>query len=394
MTNLLIQNERLYRQGLGNKWGDEGVLQERIEVLRQGQSLPLHVKVGSSVRRGRGGTPLYDPNVGYWTRAKTVDMKMKIGLIQVDGKWPNLALMKISAWHKKQGDSVEWYQPMFGPYYRVYASKIFTDTADYPYMPESRIEGGSGYDLHSYLPEEMEKCFPDYSLYPFIDFAIGFTTRGCPRKCPFCIVPEKEGKIRVVGDIYSFWKGQERIRLLDNNLTAAPMEHFRGVMKQLRGTKAKVDISQGLDMRLLTEEHLEALKGVRMWKRLHFAWDRMKDESAIRKGLELATKYYHPDRITIYMLVGFDTTMEENMYRLGLLRAYRVNPFVMNYDRGDPVLCELARWVNMPRFFKTTSWADWCRIREPNYKKRENYRLCDPYTTPAEGIEATTEEEE
>jgi len=296
---------------------------------------------------------------------------MKIGLIQVDGKWANLALMKISAWHKKQGDQVEWYRPLW-LYNRVYASKIFTDTNDYLYTPSVLIKGGSGYDMPTALPDEMEHCFPDYSLYPFIDYAIGFTTRGCPRQCSFCIVPQKEGKLRVVGDIGTFWCGQNKIILLDNNLTAAPMEHFKEVMEQLRKTGVRIDFSQGLDLRLLSDEHCEALKDVRLWKRLRFAWDQMKDELVIRKGLKLLKKYYHPDRITVYVLVGFDTTMEENMYRVEVLRSFGVNPFVMRYHQKNHSLNEFARWVNMPRFFKTISWSDWCRIREPRYRKRKS----------------------
>lgn len=113
----------------------------------------------------------------------------RIGLFQVDGKWANLALMKLSAWHKARGDSVEMFFALKGGYDKVYASKVFDFTADSPYVPESAIKGGTGYDLTTCLPDEVESIFPDYNLYPWWDAAIGFTTRGCIRHCPFCLAP-------------------------------------------------------------------------------------------------------------------------------------------------------------------------------------------------------------
>jgi radical SAM superfamily enzyme YgiQ (UPF0313 family) len=131
---------------------------------------------------------------------------VRIGLCQVDGKWPNLALMRLSTWHKKQGDTVERFMPL-SEYDRVYASKIFDLTPDSEYLPGDALRGGTGYDLTAQLLPEVEACRPDYSLYPEWTAAIGFTTRGCVRACPFCVVPRKEGHIRVVGDLYSFWGG-------------------------------------------------------------------------------------------------------------------------------------------------------------------------------------------
>jgi len=284
---------------------------------------------------------------------------MKIGLIQVDGKWPNLALMKISAWHKKQGDSVEWYRPIFGPYDKVYASKIFTDTPGYPYCPTTAHQGGSGYNLCIDLPESIESCFPDYSLYPFMDYAMGFTTRGCPRRCPFCIVPQKEGKLRIVGNVEDFYGGQGKVVLLDNNLTAAPMVHFIKIMGQLKKTGAHVDFSQGLDLRLLTDEHCEALKGVRLWKQIHFAWDRVQEETKIMDGLRTFENHFPPRRAMIYVLIGFDSTPEDDMHRIESLRVRGYNPFIMPFNRRDSYQRKFARWVNHKAIFKSVAWADY-----------------------------------
>ena len=162
-------------------------------------------------------------------------MGKKIGLIDVDSKWPNLALMKLSAYHKViKGDSVNWCNS-FGNHDRVYISKVFSFTPDFDYTVDGDVEvvkGGSGYSLVKQLPKNIEKLCPDYGLYHGIysSYAMGFTTRGCVRKCEFCVVPKKEGKIHVVADIESFWRGQERVVLLDNNLTAAPDNHFAEVL--------------------------------------------------------------------------------------------------------------------------------------------------------------------
>ena len=286
---------------------------------------------------------------------------MRVGLIQIDGKWANLALMKISAWHKKQGDKVEWYQPLFEPYDQVYASKIFSYTPDNEYLRRGTIKGGSGYDLQAKLPDEIEQMFPDYSIYPNVDYAIGFTTRGCPRKCPFCIVPQKEGNLKVVGDIYDFWNGQKQIRLLDANLTAAPLEHFEKIIGQLEREKIKAEFSQGLDLRFLRKEHCLALQRVLFMKRIYFAWDCLKDEESIIKGLTLFLKYFHPDRVMVYVLIGYDTTPAEDLHRVLRLKKMGVNPYVMKFGRGNSYQASFARWVNRPEIFKSAAWEDYKR---------------------------------
>jgi hypothetical protein len=287
---------------------------------------------------------------------------MRVALHQVDGKWPNLALMKLSAWHKSQGDQVEWFYPLSGEYDRVYASKIFDFTPDCPYLPEGTIRGGSGYGNYEItLTPEQEKAFPDYSLYPEWNAAIGFTTRGCVRRCPFCIVPIKEGRLRVVGDIYDFWNGQRKIVLLDNNLTAAPMEHFRRVLRQIIDNNLQADFSQGWDIRLLSEEHAALLSKVRVGRsgHHHFAWDNPGDEEAVRRGISLLSKRMPLRRIIFYVLIGFDTTPEEDLHRVEVLRSLGVDSFVMPYDKRDPYQRQFARYVNRKPIFKSATWDEY-----------------------------------
>ena len=280
---------------------------------------------------------------------------MRIGLCQVDGKMPNLALMKLSAWHKAQGDEVAWFSPL-EQFDRVYASKVFAFTDDNAYLPPAAFRGGSGYDLTTHLPPEVEAMFPDYSLYPQMDYAMGFTTRGCVRRCPFCIVPQKEGRLRVVGDLRSFWSGQQKVRLLDNNLTAAPMSHFRLTIGQLAANRLEVDINQGLDIRLLNEEHAALLATVRLWKQIHFAWDNMRDEAAVRRGIATLARHMPLSRVMFYVLIGYDSTPEDDLYRVMELRAMGVDPFVMPFNKRDPYQRAFARWVNHKAIWKSVPW--------------------------------------
>ena len=225
---------------------------------------------------------------------------MKVSLVDVDSKIPNLALMKVSAYHKARGDEVNFYGPLFDKPDVVYASKLFNFTPEYGYYPDCDIiRGGTGYGIKTRLPPEIESMFPDYSIYDCSviekrrkvgEYALGFTSRGCIRNCPFCVVPEKEGKLQVVGDIYSFWSGQKYLMLLDNNFTATPFEHFITICQQFRKHKIKVNF-QGLDIRLLTDDHARILAKVSLWKQMHFAWDFMEHEQAVRRGIEILRRY-------------------------------------------------------------------------------------------------------
>lgn len=284
---------------------------------------------------------------------------MKIGLCQIDGKWPNLALMKLSAWHKVQGDEVVWFSPLESSFDRVYAAKVFDFTPDNTYLPPGTIRGGTGHDLTTNLPPEVEAMCPDYTLYPRMDYALGYTTRGCIRQCPYCVVWRKEGKLKIVGDLGTFWRGQQKIALLDNNLTAAPMEHFRLIIQQIVERNLRVDFSQGLDIRLLSAEHAGLLTQVRLWKQIHFAWDRVGDEAAVRQGVKTLRDAMPLSRVMFYVLIGYDSSPEEDLYRVLELRAMGVDPFAMPYRKRDPYQRAFARWVNHKAIFKRVPWEQY-----------------------------------
>lgn len=288
---------------------------------------------------------------------------MKIGLIDVDGhNFPNLALMKISALHKKNGDSVEWWWG-FSHYDRVYMSKVFDETYT-PDIPEPLnadeiFKGGTGYGLDNNLPYEMEHIYPDYSLYPTLtnDTAYGFLTRGCQRACHFCVVAKKEGRRAVkVADLSEWWRGQKHIKLLDPNLLACK-DHIN-LLTQLEQSGAYVDFTQGLDCRLLTVENIAAINRVKL-KEIHFAWDYMKESKAVLRGLrlyaELAKRRPHGQFATVYCLVNYDTTMDENLHRIYTLRDMGYDPYVMVFDKPNAPkeIKRLQRWCNNRVIFKS-----------------------------------------
>ena len=290
---------------------------------------------------------------------------MKIGLIDVDGHhYPNLALMKLSAWHKARGDTVEWWWG-WGQYDRVYMSKVFDETYT-PAIPEPLnakeiIKGGTGYGLDNKLPEEVEHIYPDYSIYHELtkDTAYGFLTRGCPRGCHFCVVAEKEGRGSVkVANLSEWWRGQRNIVLMDPNILACP-DHME-LLGQLADSKAWVDINQGLDCRLLTEQNIEAINRIKL-KEIHFAWDYMKESESVLRGLKLyaslATRKPHGQYGTVFCLTNYDTTMEENLYRIYTLRDMGYDPYVMIYDKphAQREIKHLQRWCNNRMIFKKES---------------------------------------
>jgi len=282
---------------------------------------------------------------------------MKVGLIDLDSKMPNLALMKISRYFKSLNYKVELTSPLFAKDYdELFASKIFT-YSEMPMLPESTIIGGSGYSLDSRLDESIENLMPDYSLYG-CDYAIGFTTRGCNRKCPFCIVPKKEGKFHVVGDIYDFWQGQKKLMLLDNSLNTDE-DHFLKIYDQVKKEKVSINFNQGLDIRYLTDIQAKALTELKLWKQIHFAWDLMESEPLVRHGISILYHHNLISKSMFYVLIGFNTTKEEDLYRVEELRGLGIDPFVMPYDKFDEYQKAFARWVNMKSVFKSVSWKDY-----------------------------------
>lgn len=297
---------------------------------------------------------------------------MKIGLIDVDGhNFPNLALMRISAYHKSKGDDVEWWWGNIIHYDIVYMSKIFSDAYS-PDIPEPInadrvIKGGTGYCIHlengkevfdksknQSLPPEMERMFPDYSLYPQYDFAVSMTSRGCPNCCEFCHVCDKEGRCSYkVADVSDFWNGQKEIRVLDPNLTACPDK--RDLMCQYRKTGALIDFTQGLDMRLLDDDDVADINAMRL-RNVHFAWDNAKiDLSKKFKWYARCGKKNKSGRFgTVYCLTNFNSTMEENLYRIYTLRDLGYDPYVMVYDKphAPREILDLQRWCNNIRIFR------------------------------------------
>ena len=296
---------------------------------------------------------------------------MKIGLIDVDGhNFPNLALMRISAYHKAKGDEVEWWWSDLVHYDIVYMSKIFSDAYS-PDIPEPInadrvIKGGTGYCIHSEngkevfdksknhaLPPEIERMSPDYSLYPQYPFAASMTSRGCPRGCPFCHVGAKEGRCAVkVANVSDFWNGQKEIRVLDPNLTACSEK--RDLMRQYKESGAIIDFTQGLDIRLLDDDDIADINEMRL-RTLHFAWDNPKEnlEGAFRN---FAKSFRRKSNIgMVYCLTNFNSTMEENLYRIYTLRGMGYNPYVMVYDKphAPKEIKMLQRWCNNKIIFNS-----------------------------------------
>lgn len=310
---------------------------------------------------------------------------MRIGLIDVDSKnFPNIPLMKLSAYHKEQGDSVEWYQPFGERYDLVYMSKIFSFSPDFMdcINADKVIQGGTGYCISLkdskevfdtskdiWLPNEIEHIYPDYSLYNITDTAYGFLTRGCPRGCEFCIVGKKEGKKSYkVADLAEFWRGQKNIVLCDPNILAC--SEWEDLLKQLADSKAVIDFNQGLDIRLMNRDKIEALNKVRM-KEIHFAWDRFEDKDIILSKLEeyatYAKKKPNTHNSIVYTIVNFDTTFEQDLERIYTLREMGYWAYVMIYDKEhcDKRYKQLQRWVNNRFIFsKCEKFEDY--VRNPN----------------------------
>lgn len=288
---------------------------------------------------------------------------MKVGLIDVDsakryGKpFPNLALMKIAAFHRQLGDTVEMALPL-ARYDRVYASKVFDFTPDLDYAPmcDEFLKGGTGYGVSETdcLPYEVEHIMPDYSLYDIWDTAYGFLTRGCPRGCPFCIVSKKEGRAsRKVANLTEWWRPELRnIKLLDPNILACP--EWADLLGQLAESGAWVDISQGVDIRLMTEEKAKALNRIKL-SGIHFAWDGHEDlTDRFKMFAEITTRRYAKMFGTVYCLVNYDSDMDWNLHRIYTLRDLGYDPYVMIYDKKHAPLeiRMLQRWVNNRFVFK------------------------------------------
>lgn len=296
---------------------------------------------------------------------------MRIGLIDVDGhNFPNLALMRISAYHKSRGDTVEWWWTDMEHYDIVYMSKIFSDAYSKdipePLNADLVIKGGTGYCIslengkevfdkgkNTSLPAEIEAMFPDYSIYPQFAFAVSMTSRGCPRGCAFCHVAAKEGRCSTkVANVSDFWNGQKEIRILDPNITAC--REKRDLFRQYKETGAILDFTQGLDIRLLNDADIADINDMRL-RTLHFAWDNPEDDLE-GKFRFFAQNFRRKSNIgTVYCLTNFNSTMEQNLYRIYTLRDMGYDPYVMIYDKphAPKEIRHLQRWCDNKIIFKS-----------------------------------------
>lgn len=295
---------------------------------------------------------------------------MKIGLWSDSHNFPSLPLMKLFAYHKANGDNVEMFVPL-NHYDLVYASKVFSFTPDIEDLSavnaDKLIKNGTGYAItvkdgkeifdkqkNISLPDEIEHIYPDYSLYPQFSEAYGFLTRGCPRGCKFCVVGQKEGRCsRQVADLSEFWRGQKIIKLLDPNILACK-EHER-LLQQLAQSRAAVDFTQGLDIRLANKDNINLLNQVKT-KMLHFAWDNPKQDLTAdfeRFAKHTEVKTYR--RRIVYVLTNFNSTLQEDLYRIYILRGLGYNPYVMIYQKetAPKEIRHLQRWCNNRLIFKS-----------------------------------------
>jgi len=271
---------------------------------------------------------------------------MRVGLIQLDGKMHNLALMKLSAWHKKRGDEVTVLDMSNHKFDRVYASKVFV--------------GGSGYDLKSELPPEIEAVVPDYEGFK-ADYSIGFTSRGCIRDCGFCIIREKEGLIR---ETPFDWISHHNVILFDNNFLASPK--WREKLEYFIRQGLKVNFNQGLDIRLINEENAALLAQVKYYdrkfqrRRLYFAYDDPSLENLVKNRINLLNDAGIPSRhLMFYILTGYNTTFMEDYRRFDVIAKLGCMPFIMIYNnKPGKQLHDFARWVNQ-RFYEFIPWEEY-----------------------------------
>lgn len=303
--------------------------------------------------------------------------EINILLVDADSKkgFPNLALMKLSAYHKAQGHNIDLIKglpdaPPLTLYDRTYISVVFYQNKDkaldYALTMPNAIVGGSGWGLDNKLEDEIEHILPDYSLYD-VDFSMGYTSRGCIRSCGFCVVPEKEGKIRHNAFIQEFHNlAHKKLILLDNNFLAGPNSLYHlGYIEQLG---LKVNFNQGLDFRTLTHENTLALSRVKSttWnfnaRRISFAFDSMNMEKSVRDGVEMLEAYgMRPNMVHVYILVGYDTTIDQDLKRIEIIRELDAHPYIMRYNQSygpNEILKHLSRWVNR-RIYRNVPFSEY-----------------------------------
>jgi hypothetical protein len=292
--------------------------------------------------------------------------EMTIALYDVDSKIPNLALMKLSRYHKERGDEVVPFLPIEKfTYDKVYASTIF-NFSDKSYLdPEQMSIGGTGWDFTTSLPDEVEGLVPDYTFYD-CNHSIGFSMRGCRFKCEFCVVPKKEGRPVGMSTIDQLWTQRDSnfLMLLDNDFFGNP--EWQARIDEMLKFDLRVNFSQGLNIRIISKAQAEALASVRFVsasnksRAVFFAWDQIDDERVIIRGMERCVEAgIKPHEMQFYVLIGFNSTHEENMRRVTFLNDFGADPFVMPFDRSDPYQRRFARWVNHKATFNTVTWEEY-----------------------------------
>lgn len=297
---------------------------------------------------------------------------MKIALHDSDKtNFPNLALMKLSAWHKKQGDEVEFFMPFFADFYdKIYSSKVFTFNPIDPYLPsdERVIKAGIGYHSHLELDEEIEHIMPDYSIYR-LDYSVGFLTRGCIRQCPWCIVPKKEGKIHSNADITEFLAHNKAV-LMDNNVLACDFGITQ--LDKIAKLGIKVDFNQGLDARLIDNEIAKRLAKIKWLYPVRLACDTKEQMPTIEKTVKLLrANGCTPQRYFCYVLVK---DIEDAMERVEFLRKLNISSFCQPYRDFENNIQptqkqkDFARWVNHKAIFNTVPFNEY-KKKNPTHEE-------------------------
>ncbi len=291
---------------------------------------------------------------------------MKVAIYDVDGAIPNLALMKLSRYHKERGDQVSPYMPLLkSTYDKIYASRLFNFSDATQLDPLHMEIGGTGYDVKKTLPLEIEACEPDYSFYSY-PHSIGFTMRGCRFACKFCVAPKKEGRPKSTNTISEIWtqRNSNFVVLLDNDFFGNPEWHER--IAEIQKFDLRVNFNQGLNIRIITDEQAKELAAASFWnyhqtaRQVHFAWDRFNDEKLIDAGIQrVIAAEIKPYQMMFYVLIGFDTTPEQDYYRVMKLKRYGCDPFVMPFNKFDPYQKRFARWVNHKAIFNSVAWQDY-----------------------------------
>ena len=283
--------------------------------------------------------------------------------------------MKISAWHKAQGDTVEWWNPLYR-YDRVYSSKVFDFTPVDPYLPEDAIRGGTGYrdiPMDKTLPPEIDGTFPDYSIYPECDYAIGYLTRGCHNNCRWCVVPKKEGKIRP----YRGWEelvrpDTDKLVLMDNNILAC--EYGLSQLESLIGSGYQIDLNQGMDARLVNERVANILSRIRWMRYIRFSCDQKSQIAPVKRTIELLGSHgVKPYKIFIYLLVTED--LEDAAERVEALKGYPGINLYAQAERNErlgiipnKLQLEFQRRYVYGGGYRKETWEEYCSKRSYLFK--------------------------